>query len=129
MPTAWWDKDDGIVGLGVDARTFKAFEGRVSASAVVTRLGDAGPVAMIGTERGRLMMLTSDGGVAELAELGGPIEAPALVADADGDSRYELFVASNDGFLTCFDTGSQLTSPKFRAFEVNHPTIAASSGA
>ena len=109
VPTAWWDKDDGIVGLGVDARTFKAFEGRVSASAVIMRLGDAGlPVAVIGTERGRLMMLTRDGGVAELARLGGPIEAPALVADADGDSRYELFVASNDGFVTCFDTGSQL---------------------
>ena len=142
VPTAWWDKDDGVVGLGVDTRTFKAFEGRVSASAVVTELAGR-QVAVIGTERGRLMMLTSDGGVAELAKLGGPIEAPALVADADlvggrqppagladghvggrrppagladGDSRYELFVASNDGLLTCFDTGSQAKPeiPRFR---------------
>jgi len=108
VPTAWWDKDDGIVGLGVDARIFKSFEGRVSASAVVADLAGTGSAALIGTERGRLLMLTSDGGVAELAKLGGPIEAPALIADADGDSRYELFVASNDGLVTCFDADPQL---------------------
>lgn len=106
-PTSWWGKEDGILGVGVDERRFKAFEGRVSASAVVTDLANDGkPEAILGTEAGELVALTADGGRALLAKLGGPIEAPAMLADTDGDGTYELLVASNDGKLTCFETGS-----------------------
>ncbi len=108
-PTSWWGaKEDGIIGVGVDERRFKSFEGRVSASAVVTDLANDGKLeAIIGTEKGKLLALTADGGRAVLATLGGPIEAPAMLADTDGDGSYELLVASNDGKLTCFETGSK----------------------
>ncbi len=107
-PTSWWGKEDGIIGVGVDERRFKSFEGRVSASAVVTDLANDGKLeAIIGTEAGKLLALTADGGRAVLAKLGGPIEAPAMLADTDGDGTYELLVASNDGMLTCFETGSK----------------------
>lgn len=108
-PTSWWGaKEDGIIGVGVDERRFKSFEGRVSASAVVTDLANDGRLeAIIGTEAGKVLALTADGGRAVLAKLGGPIEAPAMLADTDGDGTYELLVASNDGKLTCFETGSK----------------------
>jgi outer membrane protein assembly factor BamB len=106
-PTAWWGKEDGIVGVGVDRRAFRSYEDRVSASAVVTDLdGDGKAEAVIGTEKGKLVALTADGSRAVLATLGGAIEASALVDDVDGDGRYEILVASNDGMLTCFSTPS-----------------------
>jgi hypothetical protein len=105
--TAWWGDEDGVIGVGVDARVFRAFEGRVSASAVVTDLdGDGNREAILGTEKGKLIALTADGGRAVLATLGGPIEATAMLADVDGDGGRELLVASNDQTLTLFDTGS-----------------------
>ncbi len=85
-PTSWWGKEDGIIGVGVDERRFRSFEGRVSASAVVTDLANDGKLeAILGTEAGKLVALTADGGRAVLAKLGGPIEAPAMLADTDGD--------------------------------------------
>jgi outer membrane protein assembly factor BamB len=106
-PTAWWGKQDGIIGVGVDQRMFRSFEDRVSASAVVTDLdGDGKNEAVIGTEKGKLVALGIDGARAVLATLGGAIEASALVDDVDGDGRYELLVASNDGQFTCFSTPS-----------------------
>jgi outer membrane protein assembly factor BamB len=104
-PTAWWGKEDGIVGVGVDRRVFRSFEDRVSASAVVMDLdGDGKNEAIIGTEKGKLVALGVDGARAVLATLGGAIEASALVDDVDGDGRYEILVASNDGQLTCLST-------------------------
>jgi outer membrane protein assembly factor BamB len=118
-PTAWWGKEDGIVGVGVDERVFRSFEDRVSASAVVTDLdGDARNEAILGTEKGKLIALTPDGGRAVLATLGGPIEASALIDDTDGDGRYEILVASNDGLLTCFQTAST-TKPVIARFRGN----------
>lgn len=105
--TAWWDDADGVVLVGVDARTHRAFEGRVSASAVVVDLdGDGREEAVLGSEKGLLLAFTADGGRAELARLRGPIEAPAMLADVDADGKHELLVASNDGLLTCFATGA-----------------------
>lgn len=117
VPTAWWGKEDGVVGVGVDQRRFKSFEGRVSASAVVTDLDDDGErEAILGTEAGVLIALHADGGRAVLTKLDGAIEASALIADVDADGSYELLVASNDGLLTCFATGSRTTPdiPRFR---------------
>jgi len=107
-PTAWWgSKEDGVIGVGVDKREFKGFEGRVSASAVVTDLDHDGVrEAIIGTEKGNVIALRADGGYAKLVTLGGAIEAPAMLADVDGNGTYELLIASNDGKLTCFETGS-----------------------
>ena len=105
--TAWWDDEDGVILVGVDARANRAFEHRVSASAVVLDLDNDGRnEAVIGTEKGLLLAFTAEGGRAELAKLGGPIEAPALIADVDNDGKHELLVASNDGKLTCFATES-----------------------
>jgi len=106
-PTSWWGKDDGVIGVGVDVRAFRSFEDRVTATAVVTDLdGDGKNEAVLGTERGKLLALTAEGGRALLATVGGGIEASALLDDTDGDGRYELLVASNDGLLTCFETPS-----------------------
>ncbi len=86
-------------------------------SAGVTDLDDDGTLeAIAGTEQGALVALRADGGYARLAQLGGGIEAPALLADVEGDGTFELLVASNDGLLTCFSTGSRArpTIPRFR---------------
>jgi len=116
-PTAWWGQQDGVIGVGVDDRVFRTFEGRVSASAVVADLdGDRVLEAVIGTESGRLIALHADGGHAELAHLGGPIEASALFGDVDADGALELLVASNDGALNCFGTSAKdkAVVPRFR---------------
>jgi len=105
--TAWWDDADGVILVGADARKFRAFEGRVTASAVVVDLdGDGRDEAIVGSEKGLLLAFTADGKRAELAKLGGPIEAPAMLADVDVDGKLELLVASNDGNLTCFATAA-----------------------
>ncbi len=108
--TSWWGKDDGVIGVGVDRRMFKAFEGRTTSSAVVTDLdGDGKLEAIFGTEAGKLISLGPDGSYAVLGKVRGAVEAPTLLADADGNGQWELFVASNDGKLTCFETGSKAT--------------------
>lgn len=117
VPTAWWGKEDGIVGLGMRRRDFKSHEGRVSSTAVVTDLdGDGVPEAVVGTEARSIVSVRADGGYARLATLGGPVEAPAMLADVDGNGTWELLVASNDGMLTCFETGSRARPevPRFR---------------
>ncbi len=120
-PTAWWGKEDGIIGVGVDRRVFRSFEDRVSASAVVIDLdNDGGPEAVIGTEKGKLVVLRVDGARGVLATLGGAIEASAFVDDVDGDGRYEILVASNDGMLTCFSTAST-QKPVIARFRGNSP--------
>ncbi len=116
--TSWWGKDaDGVVGAGMTERAWKSFEDRVTASAVVGDIdGDGTNEAVIGTEQGLLLALRADGGRAELAKLGGGIEAPALFADVDADGTSELLVASNDGQLTCFltHTRGKPPLPRFR---------------
>ncbi|MBI5532995.1 MAG: PQQ-binding-like beta-propeller repeat protein [Deltaproteobacteria bacterium] len=108
VPTAWWGKEDGIVGVGMLSRTFKSFEGRTSSSAVVTDLdGDGTKEAIVGTEHGDVVALRADASHALVTHVGGPIEATPMLADTDGDGDYELVVASNDGKLTCFETGSR----------------------
>lgn len=103
--TAWWDEADGVILVGAEARKFRAFEGRVTASAVVVDLDNDGRAeAIVGTEKGALLAFTADGRRAALAQLGGPIEATAMVVDVDADGALELLVASNDGILTCFST-------------------------
>ncbi|WAS90854.1 outer membrane protein assembly factor BamB family protein [Nannocystis punicea] len=111
--TSWWgDNEDGVVLVGAESRAHRAFEGRVSASAVVMDLEDDGRLeAIVGTEKGLLLAFTADGGRRELARLGGAIEAPALVADVDGDGAHELLVATRDGTLTCLATGSKTAPP------------------
>jgi len=105
--TAWWDEADGVILVGPEARTFRAFEGRVTASPVVVDLdGDGRDEAIVGSEKGTLLAFTADGKRAELAKLGGPIEASAMLADVDLDGALELLVASNDGTLTCFATAA-----------------------
>ena len=106
-PTSWWENDDGVILVGVDARVFRSFENRVSSSAVVLDLDDDGRhEAILGTEKGLLLAFTADGGRAELGRFSGGIEAPALIADVDTDGKYELLVASNDGMLTCLATAA-----------------------
>lgn len=106
-PTSWWEAEDGVILVGVDERKYRAFEHRVTASAVVFDLDDDGRLeAILGTEKGLLLAFTAEGGRAELAKLGGPIEASALITDVDADGKQELLVASNDGLLTCFATDS-----------------------
>jgi hypothetical protein len=106
-PTSWWEAEDGVILVGVDARVFRSFENRVSSSAVVLDLDNDGRLeAILGTEKGALLAFTAEGGRAELAKLSGGIEAPALIADVDLDGKQELLVASNDGMLTCLSTES-----------------------
>lgn len=124
--TAWWggqhagaksgDAVDGIVLAGQKGREFRSNEGRVSASAVVMDLGDDGVWdAVIGSEQRELLAIGADGTRRVLAKLGGPIEAPAAISDVDGDGSFELLVASNDGQLTCLETGSR-TRPLLARF-------------
>ncbi|MBW2457028.1 MAG: PQQ-like beta-propeller repeat protein [Deltaproteobacteria bacterium] len=106
--TSWWGNADGVVGVGPLKREFKAFEGRVTASAVVTDLnGDGSQEAIIGTERGLVLAFDARGGRQQLTRVGAPIEATAMVADTDGNGTFELLVAANDGMLRCFETGSR----------------------
>lgn len=106
-PTSWWEAEDGVILVGVDARSFRSFENRVSSSAVVLDLDNDGRLeAILGTEKGALLAFTAEGGRAELAKFSGGIEAPALIADVDLDGKQELLVASNDGMLTCLSTES-----------------------
>ena len=74
----------------------------------------------MGTERGNVIALHADGGMAKLATLGGPIEAPAMLADVDGNGTCELVVASNDGKLSCFETGST-ARPEISRFRGESP--------
>lgn len=120
-PTAWWGEDDGVVLVGAERRRFRSYEGRVSSTAVVTDLGDDGILeAILGTEAGAVIALRADGGRAVLAKLPGPVEAPALVADVDGNGTQELIVAAGDGKLRCFETGSS-TPPVLGRFRGNGP--------
>jgi outer membrane protein assembly factor BamB len=120
-PTSWWGAGDSVIGVGVDERVFRSYEERVTASAVVTDLdGDGKNEAVIGTEKGKLIALTTAGGRAVLATLGGAVEASAFVDDVDGDGKYELLVASNDGELTCFQTSS-IAKPFIARFRGNSP--------
>lgn len=123
--TAWWSPkgakapkgNDGIVLLGQKKRAYRSEEGRVSATPVVMDLGDDGVWdAIVGTEVGEVLAVRGDGTKSLLAKLPGGVEASALVADVDGDGTYELLVASNDGFLSCFATGSKTMPlvPRFR---------------
>ncbi len=123
--TAWWSPrnaaapkgNDGIVLLAQKKRAYRSEEGRVTATPVVLDLGDDGLWdAVVGTEVGELLAVRGDGTKSLLAKLGGGIEASALVADVDADGTYELLVASNDGLLTCFATGSKTRPlvPRFR---------------
>ncbi len=106
--TSWWGNADGIIGVGPLKREFKAFEGRVTASAVVSDLnGDGKLEAIIGTERGLVLAFKATGGRQVLARPGGPIEATAMLADTDQNGTFELLVASNDGMLHCYETGSR----------------------
>ena len=108
VPTAWWGREDGIVGVGMLSRAFKSFEGRTSSSAVITDLdGDGKREAIVGTEQGSVIALHADGGHAVLTAVGGAIEATPMLTDTDGNGTYELLVASNDGQLACFETGSR----------------------
>lgn len=120
-PTSWWGEWDGIIGVGVDDRRFKSLEGRVSASAVVTDLANDGKLeAIIGTEAGQVLALTPEGGRAVMAQAAGPIEATMMLADTDGDGTYELLIASNDGMLNCYETGSK-TKPFISRFRGESP--------
>lgn len=106
-PTAWWDNNDGIIGVGPGERDFRSTEKRVTSSAVVTDLDNDGVLeAILGTETGKLLALHADGGRAELAVIKGGVEATPMLADVDKDGTYELLVAGNDGTLQCFATGS-----------------------
>jgi outer membrane protein assembly factor BamB len=126
--TSWWggargkrqqDTIDGVVLAGQNEREFRSDEGRVSASAVIMDLGDDGVWdAVLGTEAGELLALGADGTRRPLGKLGGSIEATALVADVDGDERYELLVAAGDGWLSCFRTSSR-TPPLVARFRGN----------
>jgi outer membrane protein assembly factor BamB len=107
-PTAWWDQGDGVIGVGVRQRQWRAYDGRITASAVVTDVDSDGTLeAILGSEKGNLFALRADGGIARLASRPGGIEATCLLADVDGNGSYELLVASNDGMLTCYETGSK----------------------
>ncbi len=108
-PTAWWGKEqDGIIGVGVRERSWRLYDGRVTASALVTDLDDDGTLeAILGSEKGNLFALRADGGMAKLDARRGGIEATGMLADVDGNGSFELIVASNDGMLTCFETGSR----------------------
>lgn len=129
VPTAWWGKEDGIVGMGTRHRAFKSHDGRVSSSAVVTDLdGDGVREAIVGTEGRAIVALHADGGYARLATLGGPIEASAMLADTDGNGTWELLVASNDGMLTCFETGSR-ARPDIARFRGESPRNTGQLGA
>lgn len=99
--TSWWGAEDGVVGLGQWERRFKHRRGRVSATAVVASLGGV-PTGIVGTESGDVIGYTAAGQARVLARVGAPIEAPALLADVDGDGGLELLVGSTDGKLTCF---------------------------
>jgi outer membrane protein assembly factor BamB len=123
--TSWWGGQrggqasstiDGIVLAGQAGREHRSDEGRVSASAIVMDLGDDGVWdAVLGTEQGELLAVSAAGARTVLARLGGPIEASAAAHDVDGDGSFELLVASNDGLLSCFETGSR-TRPLLSRF-------------
>jgi outer membrane protein assembly factor BamB len=127
--TAWWgghrasskndDTVDGIVFASQAGRELRTNEGRVTATAVVMDLGDDGVWdAVLGTEDRELLSLGADGTRRVLAKLGGPIEASASIIDVDADGSFELLVASNDGLLTCLETGSR-TRPLLARFRGN----------
>ena len=124
--TSWWGgkrsatrTQELVVGVdlaGQERLAFRSDEGRVSATPVVMDLGDDQMWdAIVGTETGELLALRADGTRTSLGKFG-PIEAPALIADVDGDGTYEILVASNDGMLTCLSTGSRTKPlvPRFR---------------
>lgn len=99
---------DGVLVVGQLRRELRTYEGRVTASAVITDWDNDGqPDAILGTEAGDLLRLKPSGARIRLMHLGGAIEASAMLADVDGDGQYELLVASNDGLLTCFATPSR----------------------
>lgn len=135
--TAWWGGKrgqkkysvDGIVVASQLRRELRSDEGRVSATPVVMDLENRGLWdAVLGTEAGELLAIDPAGKRTLLAKLGGPIEAPALVADVDRDGTYEILVASNDGLLTCFSTSSK-TKPLVSRFRGEAPDNRGNLGA
>jgi hypothetical protein len=76
----------------------------VSATAVTGDLLPAeGDEAVIGTESGELLVFSSQGELLQRLELPAGLEAPALIADIDGDGRLELLLACLDGQLYCYE--------------------------
>ena len=61
------------------------------------------------------MAVSADGTRRLLAKLAGSVEAPAAISDVDADGSFDLLVASNDGLLTCLETGSH-TRPLLKRF-------------
>ena len=127
-PTAWWGADDGVIGIGARQRSFRELRGTDERDRDRRRLDANGTKeAIIGTEKGKLIAFDAAGERFELATLAGPIEAAGLLADADRNGKAELFVASNDGLLTCFETASANRLPTCRVFAAKARTTEASS--
>jgi outer membrane protein assembly factor BamB len=107
-PATRFGLEIGAVVQGEHLRAFRTNEGPATATPVVTKLDANGlPDAIFGTARGDIVAIDAIGGRALLGSVGGPVEASAMLGDVDGDGAFELLVASNDGRLTCFATGSK----------------------
>jgi outer membrane protein assembly factor BamB len=121
VPTTWWGAPDGVLGVTSSGTSMYVKEGRVSSSAIVGDLdGDGRLEGIYGTEAGLVVALDATGHRAVLARHKGPIEATPALFDVDGDGTYELLVASNDGLLTCYQTGAR-TKPTLSRFRGESP--------
>ena len=116
--TSWWGADDGVWVMDLNqaeeadegslqlpeaVNTFYQ-AGRVSATAVTGDLLPAeGEEAVIGTEAGELLIFGNQGELLHRLTLPAGLEAPALIADVDGDDKPELLLACLDGQLYCYE--------------------------
>lgn len=101
VPTSRWGKEDNVVLLRASERAYRAREGSVVASPVLGTLSHGAPAveAVVGTMQGDVIAFDASGGTSFLYRLDAPIEAPALIADIEGNGLQELIVATRDGRL------------------------------
>jgi len=109
--TSWWGEADGLWlhREYPDPESMPFTLGTISATAFIADvLGKGSPQVGFLTEGGELVLFDSVE-FEKLAKFSLPAggEATPLIADVDGDGMLEILIATYDGYLRCYATGSE----------------------
>lgn len=109
ISTAWWASHEGVYCLsgstGQILWRYDHYKRNISSGAAIGDIdGKPGEEAVVGTESGEVLALSSSGQVAWSQALGGPLECTPTIADIDADGLNEVLASANNGTLYAFDT-------------------------
>jgi len=111
--TSWWGANDRLwlhkQDLYSRPESASYTLGTISATAFIADLLETGtPQVGFVTEAGKFVLIRTDNYMMEREfELPSGAEATPLVADVNGDGELEILIATYDGYLRCYATGSK----------------------